>query len=162
MLSIIVAKAKNNVIGKNNELIWRLPADSKRFNELTKDHVLIMGRKTYESFGRFFTDNKRIVFSNNPDFKVKEKNVEIVHSMLQIKQYIDNKKENFVIGGAMIYNLLMPHVKKMYVTEIEQEFDGDAFFPRINDSIWKEVSREQSVKIDDSTLKYEFVTYVRK
>ena len=62
----------------------------------------------------------------------------------------------------MIYNLLMPHVKKMYVTEIEQEFDGDAFFPRINDSIWKEVSREQSVKIDDSTLKYEFVTYVRK
>lgn len=162
MLSIIVAKAKNNVIGKNNELIWRLPADSKRFNELTKDHVLIMGRKTYESFGKFFTDNKRIVFSNNPDFKVKEKNVEIVHSMLQIKQYIDNKKENFVIGGAMIYNLLMPHVKKMYVTEIEQEFDGDAFFPRINDSIWKEVSREQSVKIDDSTLKYEFVTYVRK
>ena len=162
MLSIIEAKAKNNVIGKNNELIWRLPADSKRFNELTKDHVLIMGRKTYESFGKFFTDNKRIVFSNNPDFKVKEKNVEIVHSMLQIKQYIDNKKENFVIGGAMIYNLLMPHVKKMYVTEIEQEFDGDAFFPRINDSIWKEVSREQSVKIDDSTLKYEFVTYVRK
>ena len=162
MLSIIVAKAKNNVIGKNNELIWRLPADSKRFNELTKDHLLIMGRKTYESFGKFFTDNKRIVFSNNPDFKVKEKNVEIVHSMLQIKQYIDNKKENFVIGGAMIYNLLMPHVKKMYVTEIEQEFDGDAFFPRINDSIWKEVSREQSVKIDDSTLKYEFVTYVRK
>ena len=162
MLSIIVAKAKNNVIGKNNELIWRLPADSKRFNELTKDHVLIMGRKTYESFGKFFTDNKRIVFSNNPDFKVKEKNVEIVHSMLQIKQYIDNKKENFVIGGAMIYNLLMPHVKKMYVTEIEQEFDGDAFFPRINDSIWKEVSREQSVKIDDSTLKYEFVTYVKK
>ena len=162
MLSRIVAKAKNNVIGNHNELIWRLPADSKRFNELTKDHVLIMGRKTYESFGKFFTDNKRIVFSNNPDFKVKEKNVEIVHSMLQIKQYIDNKKENFVIGGAMIYNLLMPHVKKMYVTEIEQEFDGDAFFPRINDSIWKEVSREQSVKIDDSTLKYEFVTYVRK
>ena len=162
MLSIIVAKAKNNVIGKNNELIWRLPADSKRFNELTKDHVLIMGRKTYESFGKFFTDNKRIVFSNNPDFKVKEKNVEIVHSMLQIKQYIDNKKENFVIGGAMIYNFLMPYVKKMYVTEIDKDFEGDTVFPRINTEVWQEVSREDGPKDEENDFKYEYVVYKRK
>ena len=132
MLSIIVAKAKNNIIGKNNKLLWSLPEDLKRFKKLTTGHTIIMGRKTFDSLGRVLPNRKHIVFTQNPDFKVEDENVEIVHSMLEIKQYIDDENENFVIGGAMIYNLLLPYTKKMYVTEINQDFEGDAFFPKIN------------------------------
>ena len=117
MLSIIVAKAKNNTIGKDNKLLWHISDDLKRFEELTTGHVIIMGRKTFESLGKVLPNRKHIVFSQNPDFKVNDENVEIVHSMLQLQEYIEDDKENFVIGGAIIYNLLMPYCKKMYVTQ---------------------------------------------
>lgn len=161
MLSIIVAKAKNNIIGKENKLIWHLPEDLKHFKELTTGHTIIMGRKTFESLGRVLPNRKHVVFSQNPDFKVDDENVEIVNSMLQIQEYIENKEENFVIGGAMIYNLLMPYVTKMYVTQIDKEFEGDAFFPRIDENIWKEVSRKKGLKNDENNLDYEFVVYER-
>lgn len=159
MLSIIVAKAKNNIIGKENKLIWNLPADLKHFKELTMGHTIIMGRKTFESLGRVLPNRKHIVFSQNPDFQVKDENVQVVHSMLEIQEYIENEEENFVIGGAMIYNLLMPYVRKMYVTEIAEEFEGDSFFPKINLEIWKETSREKGPKDDKNNLDYDFVTY---
>lgn len=161
MLSIIVAKAKNNVIGKNNEIIWNLPEDLKRFKELTVGHTIIMGRKTFESLGRILPNRKHIIFSQNPDFKVKDENVEIVHSMLQIQEYIESKEEVFVIGGAMIYNLLMPHVKKMYVTSIDKDFEGDAFFPRIDENKWKVLEKIQGLKDENNNLDYEFITYER-
>lgn len=161
MLSIIVAKAKNNVIGKNNELIWNLPEDLKRFKQLTTGHTIIMGRKTFESLGRVLPNRKHIIFSQNPDFKVDDPNVEIVHSMLQIQEYIENNEENFVIGGAMIYNLLMPYVTKMYVTQIDKEFEGDAFFPKIDEDVWKVVERINGTKDENNNLDYEFVTYER-
>ena len=85
--------------------------------------------------------------------------MQVVHSMLEIQEYIENEEENFVIGGAMIYNLLMPHVTKMYVTEIEEEVGGDSFFPKINPEIWKETSREKGPKDDKNVLDYDFVTY---
>ena len=121
MLSIIVAKAKNNIIGKDNKLLWNLPEDLKHFKELTTGHTMIMGRKTFQSLGRVLPNRKHIIFSQNPDFKVDDENVEVVHSLLQIQNLIEGKEEVFVIGGAMIYNFLMPYVKKMYVTEIEKE-----------------------------------------
>ena len=162
MLSIIVAKAKNNIIGKENKLIWHLPDDLKHFKDLTTGHTIIMGRKTFESLGRVLPNRKHIVFSQNPDFKVNDENVEIVHSMLQIQEYIENEQENFVIGGAMIYNLLMPYVSKMYVTQIEKDFEGDAFFPRIDENIWEEISREKGIKNEENNLDYEYITYIRK
>ena len=162
MLSIIVAKAKNNVIGKNNKIIWNLPDDLKRFKKLTTGHTIIMGRKTFESLGRVLPERKHIIFSQNPDFKVNDENVEIVHSMLQIQEYIENEEENFVIGGAMIYNLLMPYVKKMYITQINKEFEGDTFFPKIDENIWKEVERIQGIKDEENNLDYEYITYERK
>ena len=162
MLSIIVAKAKNNVIGKNNELIWKLPEDLKRFKKLTTGHTIIMGRKTFESLGRVLPNRKHIIFSQNPDFKVNDENVEIVHSMLQIQGYIEDKEEHFVIGGAMIYNLLMPYVTKMYVTQIDKEFEGDAFFPRIDENTWEVVEKSEVMEDENSHLKYEYITYKRK
>ena len=162
MLSIIVAKAKNNAIGKNNKLLWHLSDDLKRFKKLTTGHNIIMGRKTFESLGGVLPNRKHIVFTQNPDFKVNNENVEIVHSMLQIQEYIESEEESFVIGGAIIYNLLMPYVKKMYVTEIDKDFDGDAFFPRINEEIWKEISRERGPEDLENNFKYEYVIYERK
>lgn len=164
MLSIIVAKAKNNIIGKDNQLLWHIPEDLKRFKDLTTGHVIIMGRKTFESLGKVLPDRKHIVFSQNPDFKVANENVEVVHSMLQIQEYIENEEENFVIGGAMIYNLLMPYVQKMYVTEIDKDFEGDAFFPKINEERWEEVSREKGTQEEEEEtgFQYSFVEYKRK
>ena len=98
MLSIIVAKAKNNIIGKNNQIIWNLPEDLKHFRELTTGHTIIMGRKTYESLGKPLPDRKHIIFSQNPDFRVHEENVQVVHSLLEIQDLIDGKEEVFVIG----------------------------------------------------------------
>ena len=159
MLSIVVAKAKNNIIGKNNELVWHLPEDLKHFKELTTGHTIIMGRKTYESLGKPLPNRKHIIFSQNPDFRVHEENVQVVHSLLEIQDLIEGKEEAFVIGGAMIYNFLMPYVKKMYVTEIKQEFDGDAFFPIIDSEKWKETSRTTGIKNEENNLDYDFVTY---
>lgn len=159
MLSIVVAKAKNNIIGKDNKLLWHLPDDLKRFKSLTTGHTIIMGRKTFESLGKVLPNRKHIVFSNNPDFKVNDENVEVVHSLLQIQEYIESEEEAFVIGGAMMYNFLMPYVSKMYVTEIEKEFEGDAFFPRIDDKKWKEVSREKGPEDGENNFEYNYVVY---
>ncbi len=162
MLSIIVAKAKNNIIGKENHLICKIPEDLKRFKELTCGHTILMGRKTFESLGRVLPNRKHIVFSQNPDFKVKDENVQVVHSMLEIQEYIENEEENFVIGGAMIYNLLMPYVNKMYITYINEEFEGDAFFPKINEEVWKEISRQKNLKDEKNNLTYEYIIYERR
>ena len=161
MLSIIVAKAKNNIIGKNNELVWHLPEDLKHFKNLTTGHTIIMGRKTFESLEKVLPNRKHVIFSQNPDFKVKDENVEVVHSLLQIQDLIEGEEEAFVIGGAMIYNFLMPYVKKMYVTQINEEFDGDAFFPKIYEKVWKKTSEEKGIKNEENKLDYEFITYER-
>ena len=97
MLSIIVAKAKNDIIGKDNELIWHLPEDLKRFKQLTTGHTIIMGRKTFESLGRVLPNRKHVVLSQNPDYKIEKENVEVVHSILELQKYIENDEENFVI-----------------------------------------------------------------
>lgn len=159
MLSIIVAKAKNNIIGKDNKLLWHLPEDLKRFKKLTTGHNIIMGRKTFESLGRILPNRKHIIFSNNPDFRVNDENVQVVHSLLEIQEYIENDEETFVIGGAMIYNFLMPYVNKMYVTEIEKEFEGDTFFPKIDEEKWKIVEKEKGPKDGENHFEYEYITY---
>lgn len=159
MLSIIVAKAKNNIIGKDNELIWHLPEDLKRFKSITTGHTIIMGRKTFESLGRVLPNRKHIVFSQNPDFKVNDENVEVVHSMLQIQEYIESEEETFVIGGAMIYGLLMPYVTKMYITQINQDFEGDVFFPKIDEQKWEIIDRKKGIQDENNKLDYEYITY---
>ena len=161
MLSIVVAKAKNNIIGKDNKIIWHLPEDLKHFKKITTGYTIIMGRKTFQSLGRVLPNRKHIIFSNNPSFNVNEQNVKVVHSLLEIQDLIEGKEEAFVIGGAMMYNFLMPYVKKMYVTEIDKEFEGDTFFPKIDDNIWKETSREKGIKDEKNNLDYYFVTYER-
>ena len=162
MLSIIVAKAKNNIIGKNNQLLWHLSDDMKRFKALTTGHPVIMGRKTFESIGKPLSNRENIIFTTNPDFNVESENVKVVHSIEDIKEYINNDDINaFVIGGAMIYNLLMPYVKVLYVTEINKDFEGDTFFNKINEEEWKEISRQEGPADEENDFTYDYVVYKR-
>ena len=162
MLSIIVAKAKNNVIGKDNKMIWHLPEDMKRFRKITENHVIIMGRKTFESLGKVLPNRKHVVMTHSKDLRINDENVEIVNSIDELKKYIDSNEECFLIGGAMMYNLLMPYTNKIYMTELDKNFEGDTVFPKLDENKWKEIEREEGTPDGINNFKYEFVTYVRK
>ena len=159
MLSIIVAKAKNNIIGKDNQLIWHLPEDLKRFKRLTTGHTIIMGRKTFESLGRVLPNRHHIILCNDAQMQVDDENVEILEDISMLDNLIKDEEEHFVIGGATMYKLLMPYCKKMYITEINQDFDGDVSFPEINSDEWKVTSREKGIKDDNNPFDYEYVIY---
>lgn len=162
MLSIIVAVAENNVIGKDNQLIWHLPEDLKRFKQLTTGHTIIMGRKTFESLGRVLPNRKHIILCNDMEMKVEDEKVEILKDISMLKEYIDSDEENFVIGGATIYKLLMPYAKKLYLTLIHEEFEGDVYFPEIKQEEWQVVSREKGIRNEENPFDYEYITFSRR
>ena len=161
MLSIIVAKAKNNVIGKNNQLIWHLPEDLKHFKELTTGHTIIMGKNTFESLGRVLPNRKHIVFAYDGELNIDDENVQRVSSIEDIKDLIECDEEAFVIGGAMMYKVLMPYCKKMYITEIDEEFNGDVSFPEIDLTKWQIIDSKPGIKNEKNALNYRYVTYQR-
>jgi len=162
MLSIIVAIANENVIGKDNKLIWHLPEDLKRFKEITTGHKIIMGRKTFESLGRVLPNRKHIILCNDMKMDIDNENVEILDDISKLDTYINSDEECFVIGGATIYKLLMPYSNKMYITKINQDFEGDVWFPEIKEDEWKEISREKGLKNEENPFDYEYITYIKK
>ena len=162
MLSIIVAIANDNVIGKDNKLIWHLPEDLKRFKSLTTGHTIIMGRKTFESLGRILPNRKHVILCNDMEMNIDNENVEILEDISMLKKYIDSDEENFVIGGATIYKLLMPYADKLYITKINKSFDGDVYFPEINENEWQEVKREKGLKNEENPFDYEYIDYIRR
>lgn len=162
MLSIIVAKAKNNVIGKDNSLIWHLPEDLKRFKQITTGHTIIMGRKTFESLGRVLPNRHHVVLCNDMTMNINNENVEVLEDISMLDKYIKSNEENFVIGGATMYRLLMPYCTKMYITEIDKDFEGDVSFPEINENEWKIVSKEKGPKDGINDFDYDYVTYVKE
>lgn len=162
MLSIIVAIANKNVIGKDNTLIWHLPEDLKRFKQITSGKTIIMGRRTFESLGRVLPNRKHIVLCNDMQMNIDNENVEVVSDIKCLDKYINSTEENFIIGGATIYRLLMPYANKMYITKINQDFEGDAFFPEIKDEEWEIISTEKGLKNEENPFDYDYVTYVRK
>ena len=161
MLSIIVAMANRNVIGKDNRLIWHLPEDLKRFKNLTTGRTIIMGRKTFESLGGILPNRKHIVLCKSEKLKIDNENVVVVNDVELLKEYIDSEEEAFVIGGAMIYSLLLPYAKKMYITKINADFDGDTFFPQVDYGKWKLVKREKGIKNEKNPYDYEYITYIK-
>ncbi len=112
MLSIIVAKAENQAIGKNNQLLWHIPEDLKRFKELTTGHVIIMGRKTFESLGRILPNRKHVILTQNPEYHIPDSKVEVVNQISQIQSYIENEEENFVIRRSYDIQLTNAVCKK--------------------------------------------------
>ena len=162
MLSIIAAISDNNVIGKDNKLLWHLPEDLKRFKELTTGHTIIMGRKTFESLGKVLPDRKHIIITRDTNYKVDDENGEIRNERNELEKYINDDKEYFVIGGAIIYSQLISKTSKMYITRIHKVYEGDAYFPKINEEDWKVVETRQGIKDEKNPYDYEFITYVRK
>ncbi len=162
MLSIIVAIANKNVIGKDNKLIWHLPEDLKHFKEITAGHKIIMGRKTFESLGRILPNRKHVILCNDMEMDINDENVEILDDISKLDKYINSDEENFIIGGATIYKLLMPYANKMYITKINQDFEGDVYFPEIKEDEWKEVSSTEGLRNEENPFDYKYITYVRK
>lgn len=159
---MIVAIANNNVIGKDNKLIWRLPEDLKRFKTITSGKTIIMGRKTFESLGRVLPNRVHIVLTKNKDYHYEHEQVKIVNDVEELKPYIESKEEYFVIGGEAIYKMLMPLAQKMYITKLYEDFDGDTFFPQIDENVWKVVKQEKGIKNEDNPYDYEYIDYVKK
>lgn len=162
MLSMIVAMAKNYVIGKDNQLIWHLPEDLKRFKKLTTGHTIIMGRKTFESLGRILPNRRHVILCHDMAMKIENENIEILEDISMLEKYIQSEEEHFVIGGATIYRLLMPYANKLYITKIEEEFEGDVYFPEIKEEEWQEVEREEGIKNEKNPFDYEYITFIKK
>ena len=160
-ISAIVAVAKNNVIGKDNDLIWRLSKDLKRFKEITTGHHIIMGRLNYESIGRPLPNRTTVIITRQTDYTAE--GCVVVNSLEAALEVARNNGESeaFIIGGAQIYDLAMPLVKKLYLTEVHAEFEGDVFFTELDEN-WKEVSRQGPFpKTDKDQCEYSFVDLVR-
>lgn len=161
MLSIIVAKSRNNAIGRDNKLLWKIPDDLKRFKNLTTGHTIIMGRKTFESIGRVLPNRLHIVLTRDENYKIENENVKIVNNISEIDSLINDDNENFVIGGAQIYATLMPKCQKLYITLIDKDFIGDSYFPKIKEEEWNLIEQTKGPK-DDNDFEYEYLIYERK
>lgn len=157
-LSLIVAFAKNNVIGINNTLPWHLPEDLKRFRALTTGHHIIMGRKTYESLGRLLPGRTTVIVTRNKNYKLE--GALIAHSLESAVDLCQNDAEAFVIGGAELYQDGLRLANKLYITEVDLSIEGDAFFPNLDLNLWQETSREAHTSAQG--LLFSYISYVRK
>ena len=160
-ISIIAAIAENNVIGKDNDLIWYISEDLKRFKALTSGHPIIMGRKTYESLPfKPLPKRKNIVISNNSNLNFD--GAIVVNTPEEALQNCNDEDEVFICGGASIYEYFLPKANKMYLTEVHFEFEGDTFFPDYKTEEWRIEKKSDEQKDVKSDLTYKFVDYVRK
>lgn len=159
VISLVAAAADNNVIGKNNTLPWRMPADMKFFMNLTMGHTVVMGRKTYESMGRPLPKRKNVVITRNKDFKAE--GCIVVSSLQEMKELCKEDGEVFIIGGAEIYKLSMKLADKIYLTRIHGDFEGDAHFPEIHADIWAETSKTGYLADEKNPYPYTFLVYSR-
>ncbi|MEX0934408.1 MAG: dihydrofolate reductase [Candidatus Saccharimonadales bacterium] len=159
--NIIVAYDKNRVIGHEGDMPWRgnLPADLRRFKELTTGHTVIMGRTTYDSIGRPLPNRHNIVISRQTNLEIP--GCDVVNSLEEAYGLGAEDDELFIIGGAKIYHLAMPTANRLLVTEIDEAFEGDTFFPEIPQE-WHEVGRSSRYSIDENNkFCYTFIEYER-
>ena len=162
MISIIVAVAENGVIGKKGAIPWHLPADLKHFKEVTMGHTVIMGRVTFESIidflGKPLPNRKNIVVSSQT---FSDYDVEVVSSFQEAKEKTNNE-EMFVIGGSRLYAEALPEARKLYLTRVHENIEGDVMFPEFDENDWKLVDEEKHKKDDKNKYDYSFLTYERR
>ncbi len=156
MIKLIVAISKNRIIGDSNKLIWHLPADLKRFKEVTTGHPIVMGRKTFQSIGRPLPNRRNIIISRDNTFEVE--GCEVVNSIEEALLLTNN--DCFIIGGGEIYKQTLPIAEQIYMTVIEEEFQGDTKFPELNRS-WYISKKEDFSKEDKNPYNYSFIFYER-
>ena len=165
-LTIVAAVASNQALGKNNQLLWHLPADLQFFKKTTLNHPIIMGRKTYESIGRPLPRRLNIVISRQLDLQIDGcvvvPNLPAATALAEQMEHqpADIAPEIFIIGGGDIYAQALPLAQRMVLTEVKRDFDADVFFPAFDQTQWQEISREPNH--DETTgLDYDFVNYHR-
>jgi dihydrofolate reductase len=164
IVSLIVAVAKNNVIGKDNDLIWRLPNDMKYFREKTTNHHIITGRKNYISIPEKFRplpNRTNIVLTRQADFE--EEGCVVLHALETAIQYAKSNDETevFIIGGGQIYKEALEKgvINKMYITHVDADFEGDTFFPEIEKDLWNKISKEPHSSDEKHSYPYTFAVY---
>lgn len=156
-LSLIVAMARNRVIGINNTLPWHLPEDLKRFKALTMGHHIVMGRKTYESIGRPLPGRTTIIVSRDPSYS--RDGCLVARSLPEAIRLTDDDDQVFFVGGSSLYEQVLPLAARLYITEIQADFEGDAHFPEFDQAVWREVSRQHQVGANG--LAFDYVVYER-
>tara|TARA_B100000676_G_scaffold310291_1_gene376343 strand:+ start:2061 stop:2570 length:510 start_codon:yes stop_codon:yes gene_type:complete len=165
-LSLMVAKASNRVIGRNNKLPWYLPNDLKYFKQVTFGKPVIMGRKTWDSLGKPLPGRTNIVITRQPDFQAEGAKVvatlDEAVTMAENVAFIEGQDEAVVMGGAEIYALALPKADRLYLTEVHAEVEGDTWFPEYDTSEWKEIGREDFPAEGPNPYDYSFVVYERK
>ena len=158
-ISIIVAMAENRVIGRNNDLPWRLPADLRHFKALTVGKPIIMGRKTWESLPGLLPERTHIIVTGDPDYRAE--GCRVVHTLGEAVTAAADVPEVMVIGGAMLYGEAIPRASRIYLTEVHAEVEGDVYFPEFPRSEWRERERERFPADDNNALPYSFVVLER-
>ena len=157
---MIAAVAENNALGKNNDLIWHLPNDFKRFKSLTTNHHIIMGRKTFESFPKPLPNRVHVVITRQKDYN--PEGCIVVDSIEKALAICPENEDSYVIGGGEIYNLALPYTDIIEITKVHHTFEADAFFPKINKNVWQLVESEENFKDEKHLYDYTYETYIRK
>ncbi|GGG55032.1 dihydrofolate reductase [Epilithonimonas arachidiradicis] len=158
MITIIAAIGNNNALGKDNQLLWRLPKDLKHFKTLTENHPVVMGRKTYESIGKALPNRTNIVVSRKPDWFSED--ILIVSTLKEALKFAKKINENFfVIGGGEIYKQTMDVADKLEITHVKADFEADTFFPKIDPKIWQKTDEECHSKDDKNDYDFCFQTF---
>lgn len=158
-ISLIVALAKNRVIGLNNQMPWHLPADLKHFRQLTLHKPIVMGRKTYQSIGCVLPKRRNVVITRQNTLNNNQ--IEIYHSLADALSALNNESEVMVIGGQMLFAEAMPLAETLFITEIDLQVEGDTFFPAWNALDWKLINQINHQKDADNPYDYCFKTYKR-
>lgn len=163
MFSIIVAVCNNNVIGRNNKLLWHISEDLKRFKNITTGHTIIMGRKTFESLKKPLPNRHHIILTRDKNYKIDSNQVTVVNDIETImKTYENSGSEIFIIGGGEIYNLFLPYCDKLYLTKVNKDFEGDTYFPEINYDEWTVTESSEEYIDPKNNLSYQFINLCRK
>ncbi|RKL65475.1 dihydrofolate reductase [Salipaludibacillus neizhouensis] len=160
MISMIAAMSENNVIGKDGKMPWHLPGDLQFFKQTTNGHSIVMGRKTFKSIGRALPKRRNIVLTRNNDFSAE--GVEVINNFSEMDKLVKDEEEFFVIGGATIYEQLLPLADRLYITKIHETFEGDTFFPDIDDGQWEVVASKKGKVDETNSHAHTFLTYERK
>lgn len=158
-ITLIAAASQNQVLGKDNKLIWHLPKDLKRFKTLTSGHCIIMGRKTFESLPKALPNRTNIVLTRNPAYQAQD--AVVVHSVEEALEHSKNDGQPFILGGGEIYSLFIPIAHKIELTRIHHNFEGDAYFPKIDPKQWKLIFQEDYYKKEDHPYDFSFLTYIK-
>ncbi|MFN7676458.1 dihydrofolate reductase [Flavobacterium sp.] len=160
MITIIAAIAENNALGKDNQLLWHLPDDFKRFKNITTGHYIIMGRKTFESFPKPLPNRTHVIISRQKNYS--QLNCIVVTSLQKAIEACPKNEEVFIIGGGEIYNQSIAIADKLDITRVNHSFEADTFFPEIDMSKWKLIFNEFHPKDEKHKFDFSFETFIRK